>query len=357
MFEPDLRQTTEDVCHRILVQYEPRVQPSHVESLGNRGGFSGASIWRVMTAQGDFALRCWPETGLPRTRILGLHRLLEHLARTGLAVVAVPLPSCDGSTLVRAAGRDWQLEPWMPGTADFHAQPSRERLRAAMIALGQWHLAAERHQAETAVAAWFGSRATSPSPAVVERLSILDYANDARLRAIDTSIAVTHASPMRDISIQILNLFRYGRTRIRDLLHQVRETEVRLHPCLRDIWHDHLLFRGDELTGLIDPSACRMENVTTDLTRLISSLVGDNRSEWDFALNEYQKLRSLTTRELTLMEALHRSGVLLSGWTWLEWLYLEHRPFTDQVAVQRRLIEIQQRMESLTDSADFRGFR
>ena len=357
MFEPDLRQTSEDVCRRILVQYEPRVQASHVESLGNRGGFSGASIWRGMTAQGDFALRCWPETGLPRSRILGLHRLLEHLARHGLPFVAVPVAAGDGSTLVRAAGRDWQLEPWLPGTADFHARPARERLRAAMIALGRWHLAAERHQAETDVAVWFGSRASSPSPAIAERLSILDYANDARLRGIDTSIAVTHASPMRDVSAQILNLFRYGQTRIRDLLHQVRETEVRLHPCLRDVWHDHLLFRGDELTGLIDPSACRMENVTTDLARLIGSLVGDNRSEWDFALNEYQKLRPLTTRELTLMEALHHSGVLLSGWTWLEWLYLDRRTFADQTAVQRRLNEIQRQMESLMDSADFRGFR
>lgn len=355
MFEPDLRQTIEEVCRRILVQYEPRVQASHVESLGNRGGFSGASIWRVMTAQGDFALRCWPETGLPRTRILGLHRLLEHLARNGLPFVAVPVTACDGSTLVRAAGRDWQLEPWLPGTADFHTRPSRERLRAAMIALGQWHLAAERHQAETDVAVWFGSRATSPSPAVSERLSILDYANDARLRSIEPSIAVTEASPIRDISAQILNLFRYGQARIRDLLHQVRETEVRLHPCLRDVWHDHLLFRGDELTGLIDPSACRMENVTTDLARLIGSLVGDNRSEWDFALNEYQKLRPLTTRELTLMAALHHSGVQLSGWTWLEWLYLDHRPFADQVAVQRRLNEIQRRMESLTDSCFVRA--
>lgn len=30
---------------------------------------------------------------------------------------------------------------------------------------------------------------------------------------------------------------------------------LRLHPCVRDIWHEHLLLTGNELTGLIDPAA------------------------------------------------------------------------------------------------------
>ncbi|MBS0202877.1 MAG: hypothetical protein JSS49_08270 [Planctomycetes bacterium] len=339
----------DEVCRRILVQYEPRVSPLRVAPLENRGGFSGASIWRVVTEQGDFALRCWPGAGLSRSRILGLHRLLEDLGHTGLPFVAVPLTGRHGSTLIRDAGRDWQLEPWLPGTADFHDRPTRDRLRAAMVALGQWHLAAEVHRPEHDVAAWFGSQASAPSPAVAERLGVLDHANEARLRSIENSLSQANPSPIRDTAVRILSLFRRGQRQIHDQLLRVCETEVRLQPCLRDVWHDHLLFRQDELTGLIDPSACRRENVTSDLARLIGSLVGDNRSEWEFALNEYQKLRPLTIRELTLVDALNRSGVLLSGWTWLEWLYLDRRTFADQIAVQRRLNELQRRMEMLTD--------
>ena len=39
------------------------------------------------------------------------------------------------ATLVASDGRWWQLEPWLPGRADFHAFPSEARLAAAMCGL------------------------------------------------------------------------------------------------------------------------------------------------------------------------------------------------------------------------------
>ena len=64
--------------------------------------------------------------------VRGLHRLLKHLHANRVEFVSVPIPAKDGATLVASDGRWWQLEPWLPGRADFHAFPSEARLAAAM---------------------------------------------------------------------------------------------------------------------------------------------------------------------------------------------------------------------------------
>ncbi|MDB5334415.1 MAG: hypothetical protein JWN70_34, partial [Planctomycetaceae bacterium] len=122
---------------------------------------------------------------------------------------------------------------------------------------------------------------------------------------------------------------------------------VALQPCLRDVWHDHLLFTGEELTGLIDPGACRSENVTTDLARLLGSLVEDDRGEWDFALDCYQQMRPLSLVELRMLRAFDASGVVLSGVTWLDWLLIQQRVFINRARVLERLQTIVRRLENL----------
>ena len=187
-------------------------------------------------------------------------------------------------------------------------------------------------------------------------MQVLDRVNAGLLDQIEKSIGRgLHADVnrgdvsgmIRELTIRILQLCRRGATRMADELRMVGDVRVRLHPCLRDVWHDHLLFTNDDLTGLIDPSACRMENVACDLSRLIGSLVGDDRSRWDFALAEYQRSRPLSLDELRLVGVLNRSGVLLSGWTWLEWIYLQQRTFPNPLAVIDRLNEIVRRLEIL----------
>jgi Ser/Thr protein kinase RdoA (MazF antagonist) len=350
-FEHDNGSSGGASCQRVLARFVPRVVPLRVDSLGNRGGFSGAALWRVVTGHGDFALRRWPRPGLPRPRIFELHRLLEHLRREGLTCVAVPLPTDDGSTLVSEAGHDWQLEPWLPGVADFHDDPSRERLRAAMDGLARWHLAASRYVPADGGSQWFAGRGPSVSPAVAERLEILAGADEETMQRVESRITSATDSSIRGKSRRILELFRSARTTVINELELLREVRVPLHPCLRDVWHDHVLFTGDRVTGLIDPSACRTEVVACDLSRLIGSLVGDDCAAWDFAIGEYQRRRHLSVGERALVPVFDRSGVLLAGWTWLEWLYLERRSIPDLAAVERRLNEILPRMELLAAGA------
>jgi Ser/Thr protein kinase RdoA (MazF antagonist) len=334
---------------QVLARYAPRVRPEGVEALGNRGGFSGAAIWRVKTEQGNFALRRWPMASLPRERIQGLHRLLEHLYRDQLDFVAPPIAAGDGSTLITEGGYDWQLEPWKSGVADFHNIPSALRLSAGMHTLARWHLSAERHVPAASAAQWFQRSASEASPAVSERIGIIHQIQEPVLQRMATAITTAKATAIADLSHRILKLIQQGLTQVYREMLAMRDVKVRLQPCLRDVWHDHLLFSGDAVTGLIDPSACRRENVACDLSRLIGSLVGDDRSRWSLALTEYLRYRDLSVSELKLIEVLDHSGVLLSGWTWLQWIHVEQRSFSDPVAVEQRLSVILRRLEYLIE--------
>ena len=125
------------VAEQVLLCFPDRFRTEQIHSA--TPGFSGALIARVSCAAGDYCLRGWPPDDMPVQRRLGLHNLLRHIYGQGVVSVSVPVSANDGSTLVFLHNRAWQLEPWMPGTADFWSNPSEIRLRAAMRCLAAWH--------------------------------------------------------------------------------------------------------------------------------------------------------------------------------------------------------------------------
>ncbi len=111
---------------------------------------------------------------------------------------------------------------------------------------------------------------------------------------------------------------------------------------------------GDAVSGLIDASACRTENVAADLSRLLGSLIEDDRTAWHTALDIYRRFRPLSLAEETLIGVLDRSGTVLSALTWLRWLCVEQRTFSDPAAVVQRLeflIRRLRRLASVHESA------
>lgn len=304
-------------------------------------GFSGATVWRLQTADGAFALRCWGAPSPPVPRLNGLHRLLRFVFERGVEYTPVPVATASGETVVERDGRLWQLEPWMPGAADFRTDPRPERLRNAMRALAAWHNAAGDFPANERERAWFHSEPAGTSPAVIERLQKIYRWQRGRLarlrRAIDESNA---GERWRTLTGRVLDGFERFAPRIAADLQGALELRVPLQPCLRDVWHDHLLFTGDAVTGLIDPGACRTENVASDLARLLGSLAGDETAVWRTAVEEYGRFRPLQPAELQLLPILDRSGVLLSGMTWLDRYYLQRRAFHDEDLVLERLERI-----------------
>ena len=108
-----------------------------------------------------------------------------------------------------------------------------------------------------------------------------------------------------------------------------------------------MLFEGDQVSGLIDFGAMRIENVATDVARLVGSLVGNNPDGWKQGLDAYVQFRPLTVEETQLVKAFDLSGSLLGGINWVEWIYLEERHFEDRAAVLGRIGEHVARLTSL----------
>ncbi len=331
-----------EVMSHYGAQYQPR-QAARVENAG----FSGARIWRLTSPAGDFALRQWPRGSLEAERLLGLHRLLRHVHAQGITNVAVPVTSLQDSTLVDCRDRLWQLEPWLPGRADYVLAPSPARLSVAMSALAEWHQAAATFVPTAEERRWFAVQPSAPSPGLAERLKRLQSWNPARLQQAERACAALSRVDLRETARSILSGFRTAAPVIEAELRIVAGQRFRLQPCLRDIWHDHVLFSGETVTGLIDASACRAETVAGDLARLLGSLVGDDRNAWNTALDAYQASCPLSAEELVAVKVFDRSGVVLSGMTWIERLNEDLPETINLHRVAARMADILHRLQRL----------
>ena len=183
----------------------------------------------------------------------------DHIAlsrRRGLSYIPAVLPSDSGHTFVASAGRLWDLTTWMPGQADFHAQPSPERLAAACIALAQIH-EAWRPVATT----------TGPCPALRRRL--------IRGREWSTLVGsgwqppLEGADPVGPLTRQAYALLREQLGDVLDRLGAWEHQPWNLQVCLCDVWHDHVLFVANEVTGIIDFGSLKVDHVAVDLARLL----------------------------------------------------------------------------------------
>ena len=120
---------------------------------------------------------------------------------------------------------------------------------------------------------------------------------------------------------------------------------VPLQPCLRDVWHDHVLFQGDEVTGLIDPSAARTDTVAADISRLAGSLIADDRRAWGKAMDAYQAVRPLSAAKRSRLSGSWIAAACCSpGWPGSNAGILKACPFHERVL--ERLQRIAARLSS-----------
>jgi homoserine kinase type II len=122
---------------------------------------------------------------------------------------------------------------------------------------------------------------------------------------------------------------------------------VPVQPCLCDVWHDHVLFEGDKVTGLVDYGSVKIDHVAVDLARLLGSLIGDDQDMQILGLEAYRLVRPLSPEETALVQVLDETGTVLGGVTWLRWLYQENRHYESRDSVARRLASLVGRMEHL----------
>ncbi len=121
---------------------------------------------------------------------------------------------------------------------------------------------------------------------------------------------------------------------------------VPLFPVIRDLWHDHILFTGDEVTGIVDFGAMRVDSAACDLSRLLASLLGNDREAWEFARLAYNSIRPLSADEWRLAQVLNETNVILAGVNWLDWICVQGRSFDNYDAIYARLDDLLLRLET-----------
>jgi homoserine kinase type II len=320
----------------IVNAYPAACQAGRVEFLGSAGGLSGAQFWRFETAIGRLCLRRWPAEHPSRQQLSRIHRVLERAVAAGFVRLPLPLKTRDGESWVAHDGHLWQLEPWLSGDANWLAAPSIEKLRSAMNALAQFH---EAVADDPLLESQWGA-----APGIVRRRQQIAWWTREGVAQLGASLdglpreRVTQAK-------RIIEFFQRGRARAEALLNAADISPVQLTPCIRDIWHDNVLFVGDEVSGIVDFGAMEADSVAADIARLLGSLALDDAGGWLAGLESYQTARPLTPEELRLVEAFDRANTLLSPLNWMRWLYLEQRRFDNEDRVQARIAAQVKRLE------------
>ncbi len=322
------------VAKEVLNRYPAPLQPRALIGLGNCGGFSGARLWRGKSELGEVCLRAWPPGGQSVASLGEIHALMARARQASLSFVPLVYATREGDTCVANAGRLWELVSWLPGKADYSASSSAERLQAACTALAQLH------------EAWASASPDhGPCPALTRRLA---KASEWLAFTSSGRPILTTGEDLDPLGRQVRRawplLVRLMPT-IPDRLAPWKRRSFSLQPCLCDVWHDHLLFSGHRLTGLIDYGGVKMDHVAVDLARLLGSLHGDDRQGWQIGLAAYRNVRALSAEEEALAQALDQTGVILGAATWFLWLHRDGRVFDDPAAASRRLATLLDRME------------
>jgi homoserine kinase type II len=294
--------------------------------------------------------------------------VLEHVDRRGGLGFGLPVAvrTCAGGGFVSHDGHLWELTAWLPGRNDFDRHSCAAKVQNALAALAAFHVAAATHGlADPSVAPprdigsslrAESSLAIGPSPGIAQRRTRLEHLLSGDLRSIADSIPTIAWPELESRARRVIELFPRAAPDVRRRLGEAVEHRVPLQPCIRDVWRDNVLFDGDRVAALVDFGAMRVDNVSTDIARLLGSLAGDDEAWWKLGMDAYQTVRPITVEEAQLVAAFDRSGVLLSGVQWIDWVCRQRRHFPDPGAVLRRLDEILGRLARSVAPADDPAF-
>ena len=319
------------IAREALTNYDLR--SSHVDALGNAGGFSGAAIFKVDAADRSFCLKKWP-VNTDLQRLAWIHRVLIFTSANGCPELITPLNNNAGGSFTQDSTGIWELTDWARGSANYLQQPNDSKLNRAIDFLARFHQAAARFH--------FNFSPSQNVKAALDRLNEFD--------SIVTPAA--HSKLMLNyLSTEKLNRFeKQGRGVAAGLvqaLSEFKDQPLPVHPVIRDIRAEHLFYEQNELVAVIDFGAMRIDNVACDLSRIIGDTVGNNESKVDSVLEQYNSLRPLQHNERQLAKLFKRASVIVGILNWIKWLILDSRAFGDDESVQQRLKVLISRFDEL----------
>ncbi len=332
-----------------------------MESLGVSGGLSGAVIWRVSRRDEQLCLRRWPKAHPTLQGLLAIHGLLRHVATAGIKVVPVPLPTRRGETYFVNEDHLWELTPWMPGEASFAREPNSVKLSAAVQTLAEFHQAAQGFDYEGEAAC------QTVSPGLGERFAMIQSLRHGGLERLWRAARAAEANDLREVACDLLEGIGRSLDAVASYLERIVEVPLPLQWCLRDVRHDHVLFTGETVSGLLDFGAVAVDSVAGDLARLLGSTVNDHAEGWRAGVEAYHQYRQLNGgRQLNEAERLaivgfDEGGTICSAANWVRWLFVEGRSFPQIHALHAQLVWLRDRLQALAArstasvSANFSG--
>lgn len=277
-----------------------------------------------MTGQ-SFCLRRWPLAHPTAEQLDWINLVLVHARNNGCPVVAAPLETINGTRYIHYQEFYWELAPWMPGKSTFAEDPNDTRLENAITTLAKFHLASAQVNLGFGKSKNANARLASlrGAPDLIEQISqskpAIENESVSRLRRVVLAVGATRAAEL-------------GR-----LIAPFTEDIFPNQPVIRDVWHDHVLFTGDKVTGLVDFGAMQLDNVALDVARLLGSLVGDQQERWQYAIEAYSKIRNLSDKEIQFSIVMDRVATLLGSLNWLKWILVERREFESMADVERKI--------------------
>jgi len=110
-----------------------------------------------------------------------------------------------------------------------------------------------------------------------------------------------------------------------------------------------VLFKNDEVSGIVDFDAVRSDTVATDLARWVGSFAESGVSPellWDAAINGYASVREISPCEQRLSGAIEQASWYIHLANWVTWIADESQNFPfGMVAAQRRVTALLRRSD------------
>lgn len=306
-------------------------------------GFSGSEIWQVQCQGATYCLKGIPTADVTPERLAWVQMLLRYAKQLSPELpLPVAIATGEGLGVVQEAGKFWELTPWLAGRAELAGRADERLVKTAFQALAKLHLAMEqwaRHD---------GCYEVKPSAGVLLRHERLVKMRSGGIFDLAAALGSALKRGMRpDISgscEQILAAYWDFQERIFARLEVAQQLAVPIFPAVRDVRAEHFLFSksevGEELTGIVDFGAMRLDSVMLDLSRLMTTLLPAKEELRVVGLKAYREVRELTNAEADLLPALVEGAALHNGLQWLIWLLQEGMMFEDWGAVSRRLQQV-----------------
>ena len=280
-----------------------------------------------------------------------MHRVLRHAEAKGFDVAPIPLVNSDRNTYVSHEGHLWEVTRWMPGDSDTSTPPSEMRVVAAMECLARFHRAVEDFAWKTRSPHGAVCPDIKPSPGIHKRIALCNTWLTGRAAQLEEVVKYdARRDPMVAAVKRLLQLLPDALPIVTTNLTRSPTAPVPLQPCIRDVWPDHILFRDDRVTGLIDFGSMGIDTVSCDIARLLGGMTAVNSVLWNKGLQAYATIRPLEERESEFVRVFHTSGLLLGALNWAAWVVLERRTFEEPRAVVERMHSLIDRLETDLDT-------